>query len=182
MSWNRRRLLISGGALAGVSLGASWAGADDHSAAAARHIELHNLHTAEHESQVYWHDGAYDPEALSKIERLLRDFRNDQRHEIDPKLLDYLTTVAASLGREPKFSVISGYRSPQTNEALHEKSSGVSQHSLHMQGRAIDVRMNGLDCAQLADRAIELKLGGVGYYRASDFVHMDTGKFRTWRG
>jgi uncharacterized protein YcbK (DUF882 family) len=78
--------------------------------------------------------------------------------------------------------VISGYRSPETNEKLHAKSSGVSEHSLHMQGRAIDVRMSGVDCAKLASSALDLKRGGVGYYRASNFVHLDTGAFRTWRG
>jgi uncharacterized protein YcbK (DUF882 family) len=65
---------------------------------------------------------------------------------------------------------------------LHERSSGVAQRSLHMEGRAIDVRMHGVACAELASHAIDLKQGGVGYYRASDFVHLDTGAFRTWRG
>jgi uncharacterized protein YcbK (DUF882 family) len=82
----------------------------------------------------------------------------------------------------PAYSVISGSRSPQTNERLHERSSGVSQHSLHMQGRAIDVRIGGVDSRDLAARAESLKRGGVGYYRASNFVHLDTGAFRTWRG
>jgi uncharacterized protein YcbK (DUF882 family) len=182
MSWNRRRVLLSGGALAGATLAARLTTAEAKDADESRHIELYSLHTAERLNIVYWRDAAYDAAALEKIEQLLRDFRNNERHEIDPKLLDYLTTVAAALGKEPKFSVISGYRSPQTNQRLHEKSSGVSEHSLHMQGRAMDVRLNGIDCAELAARAIELKLGGVGYYRASDFVHLDTGKFRTWRG
>jgi uncharacterized protein YcbK (DUF882 family) len=90
--------------------------------------------------------------------------------------------VAALIAVPPAYSVISGYRSPVTNERLHARSSGVSQHSLHMQGRAIDVRMMRVDCKDLADRAEELKRGGVGYYRASNFVHLDTGAFRTWRG
>jgi uncharacterized protein YcbK (DUF882 family) len=148
----------------------------------ARRIALENLHTGERLDVEYVKSGAYDDAALAQLEVLLRDFRNDERHRIDPKLVDYLVDVAQAVGREPKFSVISGYRSPQTNEKLHEKSSGVSQHSLHMQGRAIDVRMIGVDCADLAAKAIELKRGGVGYYRASNFVHLDTGGFRTWRG
>jgi len=89
--------------------------------------------------------------------------------------MDYLVAVAVKLGMEASFSVISGYRSPKTNEALHERSSGVAQRSLHMQGRAIDVRMAGIDCADLASRAENLQRGGVGYYRASNFVHLDTG-------
>jgi uncharacterized protein YcbK (DUF882 family) len=96
--------------------------------------------------------------------------------------MDYLGEVAAQLGKEAHFSVISGYRSPQTNAKLHERSTGVAQHSLHMQGRAIDVRMAGIDCADLAAHAESLQRGGVGYYRASNFVHLDTGAFRTWKG
>jgi uncharacterized protein YcbK (DUF882 family) len=148
----------------------------------ARRIALENLHTGERVDIEYFRAGAYVNEALLAIEVVLRDFRNGERHSIDPKLMDYLVDVAAVLGVQPEFSVISGYRSPQTNERLHELSSGVSQHSLHMQGQAIDVRMAKVDCASLAARAEELQRGGVGYYRASNFVHLDTGRFRTWRG
>jgi uncharacterized protein YcbK (DUF882 family) len=113
---------------------------------------------------------------------LLRDFRTGERHAIDPDLMDYLVQVAHRAGADPAFSVISGYRSPQTNARLCEQSSGVARHSLHIEGRAIDVRINGVDCADLAAHALELQRGGVGYYRASNFVHLDTGAFRTWKG
>ena len=180
MSWNRRRVLQGGAGLAGLTLAAGrWGRA---CAAEPKRIQFESLHTSERLSVSYWRDGAYDPEALAQVERLLRDFRTDQRHPIDPKLLDYLVDVAGRVGREPSFSVISGYRSPATNQMLHERSSGVAQRSLHMEGRAIDVRMHGVDCAALAAQAIDLKRGGVGYYRGSDFVHLDTGAFRTWRG
>ena len=119
---------------------------------------------------------------FQKIEHVLRDFRTGERHAIDPKLMDYLVEVAQTVGAEPAFSVISGYRSPQTNAQLHERSAGVAQHSLHMEGRAIDVRMSKVDCAKLAAHAEDLQRGGVGYYRASNFVHLDTGRFRTWKG
>jgi len=148
----------------------------------ARRIALTNLHTGERLEIEYFRDGAYRPDALAALEVLLRDFRNGDKHAIDPKLMDYLVDVAAQIGVTPAYSVISGYRSPESNERLHERSSGVSQHSLHMQGRAIDVRMSGVDCQDLAARAESLKRGGVGYYRASNFVHLDTGAFRTWRG
>jgi uncharacterized protein YcbK (DUF882 family) len=148
----------------------------------ARRLALTNLHTGERLEVEYFRDGAYVPQAMASLEQLLRDFRNGEKHAIDPKLMDYLVDVAALAGKAPDFSVISGYRSPQTNEKLHERSSGVSQHSLHMQGRAMDVRMSGMDCKDLAERAEELKRGGVGFYRASNFVHLDTGAFRTWRG
>jgi uncharacterized protein YcbK (DUF882 family) len=178
---SRRRMLMATGALAGsAALGARPSfGAPDH---APRRIALLNLHTGERLELEYSRDDAYVTEALAAIDVLLRDFRSGEKHAMDPKLLDYLVAVAAQVGAPPAYSVISGYRSPETNERLHERSAGVSQHSLHMQGRAIDVRMTGVNCADLAARAEDLKRGGVGYYRASNFVHLDTGAFRTWRG
>jgi uncharacterized protein YcbK (DUF882 family) len=148
----------------------------------ARRIALTNLHTNEQLEVEYFRDETYVPEALAALEVLLRDFRNGEQHAIDPKLMDYLVDVADQIGVPPAFAVISGYRSPETNERLHERSSGVSQHSLHMQGRAVDVRMSGVDCQDLAARAEDLRRGGVGFYRGSNFVHLDTGAFRTWRG
>ncbi len=76
--------------------------------------------------------------------------------------------------------MISGYRSPSTNAALRSRSSGVAEHSLHMQGRAIDIRLRGFPTAILRDLAIALKRGGVGFYPVSDFVHVDTGRVRVW--
>jgi uncharacterized protein YcbK (DUF882 family) len=147
-----------------------------------KHIALRSLHTGERLDIEYFRDGAYLPAALSAIEVLLRDFRTGERHAIDPSLMDYLLEVAHAAGVDPAFSVISGYRSPRTNAQLREKSTGVARRSLHMEGRAIDVRLTGVDCASLASRAQILKRGGVGYYRASDFVHLDTGAFRIWKG
>jgi uncharacterized protein YcbK (DUF882 family) len=149
---------------------------------AVKRISLENLHTSEKLQVAFARADGYVPDALTAIQVLLRDFRNNEQHAIDPKLMDYLYDVAEHIGVEPTFTVISGYRSPQTNEMLHERSSGVSSHSLHMEGRAIDVRLAGIDCADLANRALELTRGGVGYYRQSNFVHLDTGKFRTWKG
>ena len=184
MSWSRRRVLKAGSVLAGVSAAGFLAGGarSRNATDAPRRIALLNLHTNERLDVEYFRDGAYLPDALSSIEVCLRDFRTGQRHVIDPSLMDYLVEVAHALGVDPAFSVISGYRSPQTNAYLHEKSTGVAQRSLHMEGRAIDVRMAGVDCASLAAHALDLKRGGVGYYRASDFVHLDTGRFRTWKG
>lgn len=181
MSVSRRVLLRGGTALAGLSL-AGLACPLQAEESDSRRIAFTNLHTGEHLDTEYFRHGEYLQEALQQIRTVLRDFRNGETHAMDPKLLDYLGDVAAKVGARPAFSVISGYRSPETNERLHEKSSGVSQHSLHMQGRAIDVRIANIDCATLAAAALELKRGGVGYYRASNFVHLDTGAFRTWRG
>jgi uncharacterized protein YcbK (DUF882 family) len=196
--WSRRRVLKAGGGLAGVSAaglllgsarsqaaanrGAASGPDAEHGPVAPKRIALLNLHTAERLEIEFFRDGAYVPDALSAIEVLLRDFRTGERHAIDPGLMDYLVQVAHMAGVDPAFSVISGYRSPQTNARLHEQSRGVAQHSLHIEGRAIDVRVAGVDCADLAAHALDLKRGGVGYYRASDFVHLDTGAFRTWKG
>jgi len=188
MIWTRRRLLGMGGALAGVAAAGfsanplRAAARQDGPAPAARRISLRNLHTDEHRELEFFRDGAYVPESLDALKVLLRDFRNGEQHAIDPKLMDYLVDVARHAGVDPVFSVISGYRSPQTNARLRERSSGVARHSLHLEGRAIDVRLAGVDCERLAGRALDLTRGGVGYYRRSDFVHLDTGEFRTWKG
>jgi uncharacterized protein YcbK (DUF882 family) len=184
---SRRRMLMATGALAGTAvLGTrSLMGAPNSDGAPnsnLKRIALLNLHTGERLDTEYRRDDAYASDALAAIGILLRDFRNGEKHAIDPQLLDYLVDVAAQIGVPAAYSVISGYRSPETNARLHERSKGVSQRSLHLQGRAIDVRMSGVDCADLAARAQDLKRGGVGYYRTSDFVHLDTGAFRTWRG
>jgi uncharacterized protein YcbK (DUF882 family) len=147
-----------------------------------KRISLKNLHTGEELETEFFRGGDYFGDSLAAIAVLLRDFRNGEQHAIDPTLMDYLFDVAQRLEVDPVFSVISGYRSPQTNALLHERSSGVARHSMHLEGRAIDVRIAGVDCARLAGCALDLIRGGVGYYRASDFVHLDTGAFRTWKG
>ena len=181
MSWSRRQLLKAGGALAGVSMG-GLLGARARSQETSRHIALLNLHTDERVNVEYFRAGGYVADAMSAIEAVLRDFRTGDRHTIDPKLMDYLVDVAHAAHIDASFSVISGYRSPQTNAHLRDLSTGVAQHSLHMEGRAIDVRSAAMDCASLAAHAEDLQRGGVGYYRGSNFVHLDTGKFRTWKG
>jgi uncharacterized protein YcbK (DUF882 family) len=147
-----------------------------------RRIAFNHLHTGEVLDVEFFRDDAFVPDALARIEVLLRDFRNGERHAIDPVLITNLHDLALSLKVDPVFGVISGYRSAQTNELLRSRSSGVAAHSLHLEGRAIDVRLAEVDCRTLASAAEALARGGVGYYRASDFVHVDTGGLRTWRG
>jgi len=186
MNRNRRRLLQAGGAFAAMSavagLGRPASARESRLEPAVKRIGLLNLHTGEEKELVFSRGGAYVPQSLAAIDVLLRDFRTGEQHVIDPNLLDILYDVARNLGVDPAFSVISGYRSPRTNEKLRERGDGVARHSLHMEGRAIDVRVARMDCAVLAQRARAMGLGGVGYYRHSDFVHLDTGAFRTWNG
>jgi uncharacterized protein YcbK (DUF882 family) len=132
---------------------------------------------------VIYHDGlGYRPAALDRIKRLLRDFRTEQIHPIDPALLDLLYALTVATPSQGCFEVISGYRSAATNAMLRRNSQGVAKRSLHMQGRAIDVRLSDLDTTALRKAALALKAGGVGYYRRSNFVHLDTGRPRSWTG
>ncbi len=148
-------------------------------AAAPRSLSFLHLHTDERLSVTYYAAGRYLPAALARINHLLRDFRTGKRHPIDPLLLDTIHALSDRLGGST-FEVISGYRSPATNAMLQRNSDGVASKSLHMQGRAIDVRLTGVNTAALRDQAIALARGGVGYYPASDFVHLDTGRIRRW--
>lgn len=149
---------------------------------AARWLELASTHTGEVLSVAYRGAGGLVTDAVQGLQHLLRDHRNGQQHPIDTALYDQLTDLADLAGVEPRFQIISGYRSPTSNAALHERSAGVAVRSLHLEGRAMDVRLRGVSCNDLADLARRLQRGGVGYYRSSDFVHVDTGRVRTWNG
>jgi len=118
--------------------------------------------------------------ALKKLNNFLRDFRTGDVHPIDPQLLNILYAIKQKSGSRGVIEIISGYRSPQTNNILRAKSSGVARKSLHMKGQALDIRLTDLKTEDLRDVAVSLGLGGVGYYAKSDFVHIDTGRFRTW--
>ena len=144
-----------------------------------RELSFHNLHTGERLA-VEYHDGhGYLSDACTEINWLLRDHRADEAYGMDTGLLDMLHELASATGGS-RFEVISGYRSPATNANLRKKSNGVAKRSLHMQGRAIDVRLGGVDTRHLCDAAVSLRAGGVGYYAKSNFNHVDTGRFRTW--
>lgn len=147
---------------------------------ASRRLRFDHLHTGEKLDVEYMTAGAYVPDALSSIDTLLRDFRTGQQHRIDPALLDLLHALTGATGTSRPFEVISGYRSPKTNAQLRSRSHGVASASLHMQGMAIDIRLGDVELGRLRDAARALKRGGVGYYQASDFVHVDTGRVRTW--
>lgn len=152
------------------------------SAAPARRLAFENLHTGERLDVDYWENGVYVPQALDAVNHVLRDHRNNEMHPIAPGLLDVLAALSYYIDAPPRFSVISGYRSPQTNAWLHELSGQVAVGSLHMQGRAIDIRHDVVSLERLRNSALSLAMGGVGYYPASDFVHVDIGAVREWSG
>jgi len=147
-----------------------------------RTLSFYNLHTGENLKTAYWVEGEYIPEALSDINHLLRDFRNDEIKPINLGLLNLLHDITQRLGTSKPIQLISGYRSSSTNAKLHDRSSGVAKHSLHMDGMAADIRIPGHDLSELHKVAAAMQGGGVGYYPKSDFVHVDVGRVRYWTG
>lgn len=146
----------------------------------ARRLSFLNTHTGDTFSDAYWQAGNYVREALAAINHVMRDHRSGEVHEIDPRLLDQLHALKGLVEASAPYQIISGYRSPATNAALHANSNGVATRSLHMQGRAIDIRVAGVALTRLRDAALGMSAGGVGYYEASDFIHIDTGRVRRW--
>lgn len=145
-----------------------------------RTLSFYHTHTSDQLRVTYYRDGVYIPAAMDELKVFLADWRNGVQHEIDPKLMDILWQIQRATGSRETFEVISAYRSEQTNRQLRSKSQGVAQYSQHLLGKAIDVRLRGLDTRELRDTALELQLGGVGYYEKTDFVHVDTGRVRRW--
>jgi uncharacterized protein YcbK (DUF882 family) len=143
-------------------------------------VALYNTHTGEGVNAVYWVQGEYLPEALSAVDRVLRDHRTDEIKPIDPQLLDLLHAISDELGCPHPFYIVSGYRSPETNAYLRFLSRRVAEHSLHMDGKAVDLRLPGWACHTVRRVAMELRMGGVGYYPRADFVHVDVGRVRYW--
>ena len=145
-----------------------------------RALAFRNLHTGEEVDVVYRADGQVDHCALREIDWVLRDFRTGEARPMDQRLLDLLWRLRVTLDTTAPYEVISGYRSPATNAMLARESRGVSRVSLHMKAMAIDVRLPDRPLMALRDAALGLRRGGVGYYPASDFVHVDVGRVRWW--
>ena len=145
-----------------------------------RKLKLRNLHTGEKIKATYWEDGKYISETMRDVAHLLRDHRTGDKHRIDAGLMDILFDLQLRIGNKKEFHVISGYRSPKTNRMLNSRSKGVAKKSLHMRGRAIDIRLPGTELRNLRKAALSMKAGGVGYYPQANFLHVDTGRFRTW--
>lgn len=143
-------------------------------------VSLYNVHTGESLRAVYWSEGKYHPEALDDINYILRDFRTGLVRDIHPELLDFLSSIRERLGTSRYFHIVSGYRSPATNELLRKHSKGVAKNSMHLYGKAVDFRVPARDLELVRRAAIGLQCGGVGYYPDSDFVHVDVGEVRSW--
>jgi len=146
-------------------------------------LRFYHTHTGERFDVVYRRGDEYIPDALDKLDHYLRDHRTGDVRHFDPRLFDLLYDLTAALGDSGgEIDVICGYRTPSSNEFLRTRNAhtGVARHSLHMQAEAIDIRLPGIPTSEVRDAALRLHRGGVGYYRSSDFVHVDLGRVRQW--
>jgi uncharacterized protein YcbK (DUF882 family) len=144
-------------------------------------LRLYHTHTGERIDVVYRKGDTYLPDAIAQLEHFLRDHRTQETHHFDPRLFELLEDLTTALGRPgAEIDVVCGYRTPWSNEYLRHHSSGVAEHSLHMQAMAIDIRIAGIRTSDLRDTALRLHRGGVGYYPQSQFVHVDVGRVRWW--
>jgi len=146
-------------------------------------LRFYHTHTNEKLDIVYRRGDTYLPDALATLDHYLRDHRTGDEHHFDPRLFDLLHDLTDSLNDSGgEIDVVCGYRTPWSNEFLRSRSvhTGVAKHSLHMQAEAIDIRLPGIPTSTVRDAALRLQRGGVGYYRDSDFVHVDVGRVRRW--
>lgn len=174
------KLAISHCALGAAALSAPSLAVAKPKEPAERQLSFYHLHTGEKISTTYWAEGEYITQELESLNYLLRDHRTDEIQAMDKNLLDLLYVLQQQVDKSGAYHIISGYRSPKTNAKLRQRSNGVAKRSLHMQGKAIDVRLPGVQLKHLRQAALQLRAGGVGYYPKSDFVHLDTGRPRFW--
>ena len=140
-----------------------------------------HTHTGKRLEVVYRRGDAYLPEALAELDEFLADHRTGDVRHYDPRVFDLLHELTARVGEpDAEIDVVCGYRTPWSNEFLRSHGHGVARHSLHMQAMAIDIRIPGVPTAEVRDAALAMGRGGVGYYRQSDFVHVDVGRVRRW--
>ena len=145
-----------------------------------RTLAVYNVHTGESINTTYWEGGEYIPGALHEVNYLFRDFRANETRDIDPRLLDVLYDLRILADTSKPIDLVSGYRSYATNAMLAAQSEGVARHSMHIEGKASDIHIPGVELRDLRRAALSLGAGGVGYYPQSNFVHVDTGRVRFW--
>ena len=180
---SRRRFLLwsAGTLITGASLSPESAWAKRTAPhVAEKKIDLYNYHTGERVKTVYWEQGEYVPEAIHEINHVLRDRRTDEEIGMDPHLLDFLFDITRKVDARHALHVVSGYRSPKTNARLRKHHKGVAKNSQHMYGKAADFFIPGRKLSTVRRAALSMRIGGVGYYPRSNFVHVDTGRVRSW--
>lgn len=175
----RRQLLVFGTAAAGLALlpGTAFAML---SPSRPRMLTLNNSHTGEKLKTEFFNGKSYDQSELSRLNHFFRDFRANKITTIDPQLFDDLYRLQTVLQTSHPVQLISGYRTVQTNNSLRAKSEEVAKHSYHTLGKAMDFHIEGTLLTLIRKAALKLRMGGVGYYPSSNFIHIDTGPARTW--
>nr|WP_311197290.1 YcbK family protein [Vibrio sp. SS-MA-C1-2] len=179
MDQNKRKWLIRASMLTGLAMLPM---TKAFSSPISRKLTLHNVNTLENISTTYYLDGNYNNRELSKLDTFCRDHRRNEQSHMDEKLFDQIARIQAYLGVQREVYVISAYRSPETNKAKRAQSKSVAKKSYHMKGQAMDISIDGVALSKVHEAALELKMGGVGYYPNSNFIHIDTGPVRSWRG
>ncbi|MFT5719677.1 MAG: hypothetical protein ACI9T7_003892 [Oleiphilaceae bacterium] len=175
----RRKLILGLGGLAAYSVAPKKSKANQNMLGM-RNLGFYNIHTREYDQGSYWVDGFYQPDMLDSFSHILRDHRQNLAAPMDRRLFDLLYKLKETLNVSEEFHIISGYRSPKTNQMLASRSSAVAKKSYHMRGRAIDIAIPSIKLSHVREAALSLKLGGVGYYPKSGFIHLDTGPIRRW--
>ncbi len=179
----RRRFLSAASGVAVLGAMPAIARATYQTRSLRRELAMDHTHTRETIELIYAVGADYLPKALTDLDHFLRDHYSGDVGRMDAGLYDIMYALRALLKVRTSFEIISGYRSPATNERLRTtRGGGVARRSLHMDGKAVDLRLAGVPLAELRDAALSLKAGGVGYYPGSNFVHIDTGRVRAWRG
>ncbi|TAJ25998.1 MAG: DUF882 domain-containing protein [Nitrospirae bacterium] len=144
-------------------------------------LVLYNLHTDERATVTYRSpSGEYDRQALHDLNHILRCHYSNQMATMDLRVIEYLNAVDKRLGGNNEIHIVSGYRSPEYNDLLIRQGKAVAKNSLHVLGQAVDIQMPGVDLTLVRQAALSLEYGGVGYYPASGFLHLDSGRFRWW--
>ncbi len=141
---------------------------------------MYSARTGEHLDMIYWVEGEYIQDALVEISNVMRDWRRNEAIQIDPRTIDIMAASHNLLDVSEPYLLLSGYRSPATNAMLRSRSSGVAKKSLHMEGKAADLRLGSRSVRQISSAALSCHAGGVGKYTGSNFVHMDCGPIRSW--
>lgn len=145
-----------------------------------RRLHMFSGRSGETIDMVYWIEGEYIPEAVAEISKFMRDWRSGRSRQIDTRALDIMAATHRLLEVDEPYNMLSGYRTPQTNAMLRNSSRGVARNSLHMEGKAADLRLRSRSVGQMAKAAEACRAGGVGRYSRSNFVHMDCGDVRSW--
>lgn len=150
-----------------------------------KRLAFRNVHTNERIDACYFRNGRFDPRGLAEIRHGLRDWRSGETHQMDTGLIALLSDLRDRLGVAPRrsFDIISGYRSSNTNEKLRERGgahTGVATKSQHMLGKATDIALPGVALDRVRLAALSMQRGGVGFYPKDGFVHVDTGRVRSW--